>query len=131
MEEKITRALEKDHLVDITTTGRKTGQPHRIEIWLHYFEGKIYLCGNPNQKKDWYANLCANPQFTYHLKESVTLDVPASARLVHDVQQRRKVLAFIISRQPEPQDLEHWVRHARLVEVLLESQPGQPNRKDL
>lgn len=122
MDKNITRALETDRLVDITTTGRKTGQPHRIEIWLHYFEGRIYLCGSPNQKKDWYANLCTNPQFTYHFKESISLDVPASARLVHDSQQRRKVLAYIISRQSEPQNLEHWVRHARLVEVLLDPQ---------
>ena len=30
---KIRTALEKDHLVDISTTGRKTGKTHRFE-WI-------------------------------------------------------------------------------------------------
>ena len=131
MDEKIKRALETDRLIDITTTGRKTGQPHRIEIWLHYFKGKIYLSGNPGRKKDWFANLSTNPQFTVHFKESLILDVPAAARVVLGAKRRREVLAFIIAKQPEPQELELWVRSARLMEVLLEPQAGLNSRNKL
>jgi F420H(2)-dependent quinone reductase len=49
-------------LLNITTIGRKTGHPHRIEIRLYCFEGEVYLSGRPRRKRDWYANLMANPK---------------------------------------------------------------------
>ena len=122
MDEKIRLALEADLLVDITTTGRKTGQPHRIEISLHFIDGRIFLSGRPDSKKDWFANLCANPQLTFHFKQSLSLDVPATAKLVREEKLRRKVLSAVITEQPEPQDLAVWVRHARLVEIVLKPQ---------
>ena len=36
-------ALTKGGLIDITTTGRKSGQPHRIEIAFHNVGGRIYV----------------------------------------------------------------------------------------
>ncbi len=33
MDPALEKALETDRVIDITTTGRKTGEPRRIEIW--------------------------------------------------------------------------------------------------
>ena len=121
MDKNILQALKTDQLVDFTTTGRKTGKPHRIEITFHFFEGKIYLCGMPGRKKDWFANLIANPRFIFHLKQSFSLDIPAVARVVQEAEQRRNVLAFIIAKQDTPQNLEVWVQGATLVQVELEA----------
>ena len=35
MDEAVQQALERDRTIDITTTGRNTGQPRRKEIWFH------------------------------------------------------------------------------------------------
>ena len=62
-------ALKRDSLIDITTVGRRTGTPKRIEIAFHNFDDVLYITGLPG-KRDWYANLVAHPQFTFHLKQS-------------------------------------------------------------
>lgn len=62
MNDDIKRALETDMTIDITTTGRKSGQPRITEIWFHNIEGRLFITGLPG-KKDWFANLVSNPQF--------------------------------------------------------------------
>ena len=47
MDATIQQALEKERTIDITTTGRKTGQPRRIEIWFHNLDGDLYITGLP------------------------------------------------------------------------------------
>jgi hypothetical protein len=32
--------LNRDEVIDITTIGRKSGEPRRIEIWFHRLDGK-------------------------------------------------------------------------------------------
>jgi F420H(2)-dependent quinone reductase len=33
----------RERTVDITTTGRRSGNPRRIETWFHRVEGTVYL----------------------------------------------------------------------------------------
>lgn len=119
MEARIRRALARDRTVDITTTGRKSGQPHRIEIWFHNLDGRIYLTGRPG-KRDWYANLVAHPGFTFHLKETVQASLPARAIPVREKARRRAVLSQIASGLGQEDELEDWVADSPLVEVVFE-----------
>jgi hypothetical protein len=75
MEEAVRKALAIDRTspargrtVDITTVGRRSGKPRRIEIWFYRADGKVYLSSLP-AKRGWYANLKANPRFTFHPQE--------------------------------------------------------------
>ena len=68
MDDAVRQALEVDRYVDITTTGRKTGEARRIEIWHHLVDGAVYLTSMPG-KRGWYANMLANPDMTFHVKE--------------------------------------------------------------
>ncbi len=120
MNEEIERALQTDSLVDITTTGKKTGKPHKIEIAFHYLDQDIYISGMPG-KRDWYANLVANPEFTFHLKQSIQADIPARATSVLDEAQRRKILARIVQKWGRQNQLESFVKNSPLVEVQLDS----------
>lgn len=120
MNEQIKAALGSDQTIDITTIGRKTGQPRRIEIWFHNMDGKLYITGSPGSR-DWYANLAANPEFTFHLKESVEADLPARARPITEDSERREVLAKILETLSGERDFTEWVKRSPLVEVELES----------
>lgn len=122
MDEKIRQALAQDRVIDITTTGRKTGQPRRIEIWFHNLAGKLYITGLPGPRS-WYANLTAHPDFTFHLKQSVRADLPARARAIRDEAERRTVLSQIVAKLEGGRDLEAWVADSPLVEVTLK--PGE------
>ena len=67
-----------DRTIDITTTGRRTGQPRRLETVFYRFQDEIYLSGIPAERpRAWLLNMEAQPHFTFHLKHGVTADLPA------------------------------------------------------
>jgi deazaflavin-dependent oxidoreductase (nitroreductase family) len=76
MSERLTRGeldervdLAKGAVVDITTTGRRSGRPRRIEIVFHNIGGRIYISGTPPpRRRNWLANLDARPELTLHLR---------------------------------------------------------------
>ncbi len=112
--------------IDITTTGRRSGKPRRIEIWFYRFEGSIYLSGMPGSRtRDWLANLMAEPHFTFHLKRGVVADLPAVDTVVTDRHERRRVLTEFVTEfndrhaaDGEPQAvLEDWVERSPLARV--------------
>ena len=92
----IEQALATDRVIDITTTGRKTGEARRIEIWFHRIDGRIYITGTPGARS-WYANLVANPDFTFHLKESAQADLAATATPVEGAEKERVLKAIVAS----------------------------------
>jgi deazaflavin-dependent oxidoreductase (nitroreductase family) len=118
MDEQVKQALERDRTIDITTTGRKTGNPRRKEIWFHNVDGRLYLTGTPGHR-DWYANLLAHPEFTFHLKRSVRADLPARATPILDKARRRAILASIHQKLGGQRDLEAWVEGSPLMVVDL------------
>ena len=120
MNEQIRRALESDRTIDITTTGRMSGLPRRLEIWFHKVDGAIYITGTPGTR-DWYANLLANPSFTFHLKDSTRADLAATADPVIDPGERRRLLEVITDRVDASQPIDTWVADSPLVRVEFES----------
>ncbi len=118
MDEAVQQALERDRTIDITTTGRTTGQSRRKEIWFHNIEGRLYITGSPGSR-DWYANLVANPQFTFHLKQSAQADLAARATSIRDPDQRRDIISRIHQKIGGHRDLQAWLEGSPLVEVEL------------
>ena len=119
--EAIDAALERGHTIDITTTGRTTGQPRRIEIVFHNVDGRIYISGTPYPKKRrWLLNLEADPHLTFHLKGKTRADLPATARVIDDEAERRTILPHI-ARAWGRKDLDQMVRYSPLIEVTLDS----------
>lgn len=92
---RIDRALRRGHLVDITTTGRRSGLPRRIELVFHNIEGRIYISGRPGWPRDWIANLVADPRMTFHLKGAVQADLPARGRVITDRAERERIIPTI------------------------------------
>lgn len=119
MNEITQKALRTDRTIDITTTGRTSGQPHRLEMWFHNVDGIIYITGTPGSR-DWYANLLADPSFVFHLKESAQADLAARATLITAADERRPVLEVITERVNATAPLEEWVERSPLVRVEFE-----------
>jgi hypothetical protein len=133
MEPRIEQALAitpasraRERTIDITTTGARTGLPRRIEVWFYRVEGRIYLSTSP-ASRSWYANIVANPEFVFHLKNGVRADLRATGTPVLDRAQREAVFSSIIAdlnqpwnpagiRQPvEP--LDEWMQRSPLISV--------------
>ena len=117
---EIEEALRTGHVIDITTTGRRSGEPRRIEINFHNIGGRLYISGLPRrERRSWLSNLDKNPDFTFHLKGSVAADIPARARIIEDEAERRRILAAVAANWRRT-DLEAMVRYSPLIEVVLE-----------
>jgi hypothetical protein len=134
--EAIDSAIEHGGLIDITTVGRETGRPRRLEIVFHNIGGRIYISGIPSpQRRSWLANLEADPHLTFHLKRGIQADLQATARIIDDETERREILGPIArawGRRGE-EALEMMVRYSPLIEVTIDREqkkkgrpPGQP-----
>jgi deazaflavin-dependent oxidoreductase (nitroreductase family) len=119
--DNVQEALRHGQTIDITTTGRQSGEARRIEIVFFNIDGRLYISGMPSpRRRDWLANLDGNPRFTFHLKGRVQADLPATARIINDEAERRRVLAPI-ARAWGRRDLETMVALSPLIEVTLEA----------
>jgi deazaflavin-dependent oxidoreductase (nitroreductase family) len=119
-QDPIQQALQRGHTIDITTIGRRSGRPRRIEIVFHNIDGRIYISGIPSRRRrSWLANLEGNPRFTFHLKGRVSADLHATARVITDEAERRDVLAHV-ARNWGRNDLEAMVRYSPLIEVTFD-----------
>jgi deazaflavin-dependent oxidoreductase (nitroreductase family) len=125
MDKTIESALERGGLVEITTTGRKSGQERRIEIYLHNLDGDLYLTGQPGFPRDWVANLLADPRMTLHLIRGVKADLPATAEVVTDPEEKGRIIlrARVESWRADPDqaraELDHWVATSPLVRFTI------------
>ena len=121
MDAAIANALDGRHFIDITTTGRRTGAPRRIEIAIHNFEGRLFISGQPShRKRSWIANLEADPHLTVHVKDpSHRQDLPATARVITDEAERRQIMPLVAANWRRT-DVDRMVAYSPLIEVTLD-----------
>jgi deazaflavin-dependent oxidoreductase (nitroreductase family) len=55
----------------LTTTGRRTGRAHSIEIWFGVHDGRVYLLSGVRDHSDWVRNIQANATVTVRAGEQV------------------------------------------------------------
>ncbi len=113
--------LVDDPTVDITTTGRTSGLPRCIEIWMLDVDGRFFITGTTG-RRDWVANLNANPNLVVHLKQHAQQDLPARATTVDDAALRREVFEHANSTwYLSEESLDDLVANAPMVEVVFAS----------
>lgn len=130
IKKKIRDTLQKDRTIDIITIGAKTGLPRKIEIWFTNVNGRIIICGTPNAKggkghyspRDWLANLRALPDFTFCLKESIQIELPATAVEIVDPEDRRYLMSAPETKwyRDQVDSIDDLVNGSPIVEVFLE-----------
>jgi deazaflavin-dependent oxidoreductase (nitroreductase family) len=120
MDPAIRAALDRGGIVDITTTGRRSGQSRRIEIVFHNVGGRLVISGMPRRDRTraWIHNLEADPRLTLHLKQGLTADLPATARIVTDEAERRDLLVRV-ARNWNRTDVDAMVAWSPLIEVTV------------
>ena len=125
MDDATRAALDHGQLIDLTTTGAKTGLARRVEIVLHSFDGHLYISGVPHaaRRRSWIANIEANSAISVHLRAPVSADLAASARVITDPAERRSILDKV-ARVWHRNDLSVMVEHSPLIEVSI---PGFPS----
>lgn len=131
MDDEIKQALQNDRLIDIVTTGAKSGKRRTTEIWFTNVGGRIIICGTPGddgqkgppKRRDWLANLRANPEFLFCFKESITAQLPARAVIITDPEDRRLLMSAPETKwyRDQVDSIEDLVENSPIVEVFFES----------
>jgi deazaflavin-dependent oxidoreductase (nitroreductase family) len=109
----VRRGWESESFCYITTTGRRTGRPHTIEIWFGARDGSLYVLSG-GSRSDWLLNLGADPRVTIRVGRSGE-ERAARARLVEDPEEdatARRLLASKYQGWQEGRSLGNWARTA-------------------
>jgi deazaflavin-dependent oxidoreductase (nitroreductase family) len=108
----------------VTTTGRRSGNPHTIEIWFALHEERIYLLSGGGEGSDWVKNLRAHPTVGVRMGER---DMICRAFVVEDGQEDRLARRLLIDKYAPRYsgDLVEWARTAVPVAIELPEPPAQ------
>jgi deazaflavin-dependent oxidoreductase (nitroreductase family) len=108
----------------LTTRGRRTGDPHTIEIWFGMNDGRLYMLSGGGDRSDWVRNLLSDPMVTVDLRRSGLEPRPGRARVVIDTDEElmaRRLLAAKYQGWREGEPLSSWARTALPVAVEFEA----------
>lgn len=101
----------------LTTTGRRSGQPHRIEIWFAAEDGRISLLSGGRERADWVRNLQANAQVTVELGGEV--HVGAARILQAGTTEDQRARELLVETYREGDNLDAWGRASLPVVVVF------------
>ena len=101
----------------VTTTGRRTGRPHTIEIWFAAHDGRVYMLSGGRDRADWVRNLQADPRVQVRLRGETRAGTARVVRggTAEDALARRLLVAKYAGE--EEGSLEDWGRTALPVAV--------------
>ena len=127
MDDAVRTALHRSQVIDLTTTGRRSARPRRIEIFLHDRDGQLFITGMPraDRTRDWIHNISADPHVVVHLKQDIGADVPATARVVTDVDERRPLIEAAAARWGRT-DVDTMLQHSPLIVLEVDDVPDGP-----
>jgi deazaflavin-dependent oxidoreductase (nitroreductase family) len=127
VDDAIRTALHRSQVIDLSTTGRRTGRQRRIEIFLHDKDGQLFITGMPraDRTRDWIHNIRADPRVVVHLKHRVVADLPATARVVTDPEERRPLIEAAAERWRRT-DVENMLQHSPLIVLAVDGDLDRP-----
>lgn len=101
----------------VTTTGRRSGRPHEIEIWCVAVGEALYLMAGSGERSDTVRNLRADPRVTVRVGDQTWA---ATATVVTDPAEDEAVRRAMVAKyESAPGELESWGRSALPVRLDL------------
>ena len=114
-------ALADEDYCYLTTTGRVTGRPHRIEIWfgMNPDAATVYLLAGGRHKADFVRNAIKQPAVSVKIGER---EFAATVRIVDPGDEDTLARRLLLEKYSPPRydgDLDDWGRTALTVAVDL------------
>jgi len=104
----------------VTTTGRVSGHPHKIEIWFGIQNNSLYLLSGGGDRSDWVKNMRTNPLVSVRIAAHT---FAGSSRFVQDKQEdgvARRLLAAKYQDWRPGQSFSDWALTALPVAIDLQ-----------
>lgn len=104
----------------LTTTGRRSGRPHQVEMWFALEDGRLYMLSGAGGGSDWVRNIRANPSVRIRVDGT---ERDGNGRVIEpDTAEdalARRLLASKYEGWREGRPLSEWARTALPVTVEL------------
>ena len=112
--------MDADDYCYLTTTGRRTGRLHRIEIWYAIDGSVLYLLAGGGHSSDWVRNAISDPIVQVEIAGVIHSGL---ARMVEDPDEaaRARTLVFEKYAPRSDDDLSEWRDRATPVAVEMRS----------
>jgi deazaflavin-dependent oxidoreductase (nitroreductase family) len=103
----------------LTTIGRVSGRPHRIEIWFAIDGGTLYMLSGGREHSDWVKNLRRTPAVTVELG---SCRFEGRARIVEGAAEDERARGLVHDKYAGSYagDLSEWRRSALPIAVALD-----------
>ncbi len=103
------QSFADDDFCYLTTTGRRSGRPHTIEIWFALAGSTLYLLSGGRDRSDWVKNVLAHPEVQVKIRESI---FNGQARVVSDQQEDALARKLVYEKYTprDSDDLTDWAR---------------------
>jgi deazaflavin-dependent oxidoreductase (nitroreductase family) len=115
----------------VTTTGRRSGRPHRIEIWFaaapRNDRDTIYILAGGRERSDWVANLVADPACTVDIGDR---RFAGRGRVVEGTDEDRPARTLVYEKYRADDDLEDWREEALPVAIDLSQAASKSTGSD-
>ena len=91
----------------VTTTGRTTGQPHRIEIWFaaQPDHDTIFMLSGGRDRADWVRNLVASPRCTVDIGDTTFVGY---GRVIEGTDDDELARTLVHDKYAQGDDLKSW-----------------------
>jgi deazaflavin-dependent oxidoreductase (nitroreductase family) len=105
----------------VTTTGRTTGRPHRIEIWFaaHPERDTIYLLCGAGIQADWVRNLVASPRCSVEIGERTYV---GDGRVIERTEEDDTARTLVHDKYAQGDDLTSW--RATALPIAIDVMPA-------
>ncbi len=100
----------------VTTTGRRTGNEHTIEIWFGVDDASLYLLAG-DHRSDSVLNIKRNPKVTVRIRDRNFAGVARVVADEEESQRARRLLAAKYQGWREGQPLSEWAATALVVAI--------------
>ena len=103
----------------LTTMGRRSGQPHRIEIWFAVNGGSLYLLSGGGDAADWVKNIRKNGRVRIQVGTRTVAARARIGRAGREDQQARELLDAKYMDWKPGKRLSSWARGSTPVVLEL------------
>ena len=104
----------------LTTIGRRSGKPHRIEIWFGVEAGGIFLMSGGKDQSDWVKNVIANPTVTIEIAGDT---YTGRARILSDeTSDDQFARSLLVEKYQKDKELEKWGRESLALVIDVEAE---------
>ena len=103
----------------LTTTGRRSGRPHRIEIWFAIENGVLYMLSGGGESADWVQNIRKDRDVRIQVGSRTAAAKARIVRAAREDQRARELLDAKYMGWKAGKKLSSWARGATPVAVDL------------